>query len=219
LTGAGLTGAGLITTFAAILGEKSAMIRKVFAVVLLLAALGACNTPPTREPFPKLTYSYLPPFRLAVARVEVLDQYHPPLAPPYIEQQFPVSPAGSAEQWGHDRLLAVGGSGQAVYTVLRGDAIDVHLESNDSGGLFGQFTVPQSDRYDLTIAVKLEIFDDSGRVVASVNARAIRSHTVAADATLNDRERLWFDMTEATMKDLNGQLEKSIPLYLQAYLR
>jgi len=93
------------------------------------------------------------------------------------------------------------------------------ISSNDSGGLFGQFTVPQSDRYDLTIAVKLEIFDDSGRVVASVNARAIRSHTVAADATLNDRERLWFDMTEATMKDLNGQLEKSIPLYLQAYLR
>lgn len=194
------------------------MIRKAAVLVLLLAALGACDTSPTREPFPKLTYSYLPPFRLAVAEVEVLDQYHPPLAPPYIEQQFPVSPAGTAEQWGHDRLQAVGGSGRAIYTVLRGDAIDVHLANNDSG-MFGQFTVPQSDRYDLTIAVKLDIFDPSGRVVASVNARAIRSNTVAADATLNDRERLWFDMTEATMKDLNGQLEKSIPLYLRAYLR
>jgi hypothetical protein len=55
--------------------------------------------------------------------------------------------------------------------------------------------------------------------VASVNASATRSHTVADDATLNDRERLWFDMTEGTMKDLNAQLEKSIPLYLQTYLR
>jgi len=195
------------------------MIRKALVLALLLGVLGACNTPPTREPFPKLTYSYLPPFRLAVARVEVVDQYHPPLAPPYVDQQFPVSPAGTAEQWGHDRLKAVGGSGRAVYTVLRADAIDVHLVNTESGGLFGQFTVPQSDRYDLTIAVKLQIFDPSGRVMASVNARALRSNTVAADVTLNDRERLWFDMTEATMKDLNGQLEKSIPLYLQAYLR
>ncbi len=194
------------------------MIRKTLVLVLLLGALGACDTPPTREPFPKLTYSYLPPFRLAVGRVEVVDQYHPTLAPPYIEQQFPVSPAGTAEQWGRDRLQALSGSGRAVYTVLRGDAIDVRL-SDSSSGMFDQFTVPQSDRYDLTIAVKLQILDASGLVVASVNADATRSHTVAADATLNDRERLWFDMTEATMKDLNGQLEKSIPIYLQAYLR
>jgi hypothetical protein len=195
------------------------MIRKALILVAMLGALAACDTPPSREPFPKLTYSYLPPFRLAVARVAVVDRYHPPLTPPYIEQQFPASPAGTAEQWGHDRLQAVGGGGTAVYTVLRGDAIDVHIANNDSGGMFGQFTTPQSDRYDLTIAVKLEILDPSGQVVASVHANATQSHTVAADATLNDRERLWFDMTEATMKDLNGQLEKSIPLYLQAYLR
>jgi len=195
------------------------MIRKALILVAMLGVLGACDTPPSREPFPKLTYSYLAPFRLAVARVAVVDQYRPPLTPPYIEQQFPVSPSGTAEQWGHDRLQAVGGGGTAIYTVLRGDAIDVHLADNDSGGMFGQFTVPQSDRYDLTIAVKLEILDPSGQVVASVHANATQSHTVAADATLNDRERLWFDMTEATMKDLNGQLEKSIPLYLQAYLR
>jgi hypothetical protein len=195
------------------------MIRKALILVALLGALGACDTPPSREPFPKLTYSYLPPFRFAVARIAVVDQYRPTLAPPYVEQQFPVSPSGTAEQWGHDRLQAVGGGGTAIYTVLRGDAIDVHLADNDSGGMFGQFNVPQSDRYDLTIAVKLEILDPSGQVVASVHANAIQSHTVAADATLNDRERLWFDMTEATMKDLNGQLEKSIPLYLRAYLR
>jgi hypothetical protein len=195
------------------------MIRKALAVSLLVATLSACDTPPTREPFPKLTYTYLRPFRLAVARVDVVDQYRPPLTPPNVEQQFPVSPAGTAEQWGRDRLQAVGGSGRAAYAVLRGDAVDVHLTDSDSGGLFGQFTVPQSDRYDLTIAVKLQIVDPAGQVLASVSANATRSHTVAADATLNDRERLWFDMTEATMKDLNAQLEKSIPLYMQAYLR
>jgi hypothetical protein len=42
---------------------------------------------------------------------------------------------------------------------------------------------------------------------------------VAADATLNDRERVWFNMTEQAMADLNASLEKSIPQYLRTYLR
>jgi hypothetical protein len=41
---------------------------------------------------------------------------------------------------------------------------------------------------------------------------------VAADATLNNRERVWFDMNEQAMNDLNASLEKSIPLYMGAYL-
>jgi len=195
------------------------MIRNILALVLMAGALAACNTPPSREPFPKLTYSYLPPFHLAVGRIDVVDAYRPPLAPPNVEQQFPVSPAGTAEEWGRDRLLAVGGADHAVYTVLRGDAVDVQLANNDSGTLTGQFTTPQSDRYDLTIAVRLQILDPSGGVAASVYAEAKRSHTVAADATLNDRERLWFDMTEQAMKDLNAQLERNIPAYLGRWLR
>ncbi len=84
--------------------------------------------------------------------------------------------------------------------------------------LFGDFTIPQSERYDLNITVRLQIVDPTGRVTATVNAGATRSRTVAADATLNDRERVWFDMTEQAMNDLNATLEKSIPLYLGAYL-
>jgi hypothetical protein len=56
-------------------------------------------------------------------------------------------------------------------------------------------------------------------VVASVDAKATRSTSVAEDATLNDRERVWFTLIEQTMRDLNASLEKSIPVYLQSYLR
>jgi hypothetical protein len=188
--------------------------------LLLLAGLVAgCDTPPSREPFPKLTYSYLPPYRLAVSKVEVVDAYRPPLAAPNVEQSFPVSPSATAAQWGRDRLVAVGSVNRAVYTVLRGDAIETHIEPADSGGLFSDFTVQQTERYDLTIAVRLQIVDSAGRVIASVDAKAARSLTVAEDATLNDRERAWFSLTEQTMKDLNAALEKSLPQYLRSYLR
>jgi hypothetical protein len=196
------------------------MIRRSLALLLLFALCGlsACDTPPTREPFPKLTFVHLAAFRLAVARVEVVDEYRPPLTPPHVEQNFPVSPAATAEQWGHDRLQAVGGTARAVYTVLRADAVETHLAGDQGSGLFGDFTIPQSERYDLNIAVRLQIIDPTGRVTAVIDANAIRSRTVAADATLNDRERVWFDMTEQAMNDLNASLEKSIPLYLGVYL-
>ncbi len=197
------------------------MIRKALALLLLLAAsaLNACDIPPSREPFPKLTYGHLHPYRLEVARVDVVDEYRPPMAPPNIEQMFPVSPAATAVQWGHDRLQAVGGPARAVYTVLRADALETHLAGDQGSGLFGDFTIPQSERYDLNIAVRLQILDPAGRVTASVNANATRSRTVAANATLNDRERVWFDMTEQAMNDLNASLDKSVPLYLGPYLR
>jgi len=197
------------------------MVRRLLALVLLLAlgSLGACNTPPTREPFPKLTYGHLAPYRLTVGRVDVVDAYTPPMALPNVEQNFPISPAATAEQWGRDRLKAVGGPRRAVYTVLRADAVETHLAGDQGSGLFGDFTIPQSERYDLNITVRLQIVDANNRVSATVDAAATRSRTVAADTTLNDRERVWFSMTEQAMRDLNATLEKNIPLYLGAYLR
>ena len=192
--------------------------RRCLLTLPLAGLLVACDTPPTREPFAKLTYTYLKPYRLAVGRIDIVDAYRPPLAAPNVEQSFPVSPSGTAAQWGRDRLIAVGGPDRAVYTVLRGDAIETHLPVN-SGGMFSDFENPQSERYDLTIAVRLQIIEPGGRVAATVDAKATRSITVAQDATLNDRERTWFTLTEQTMKDLNATLEKSIPLYLGAYLR
>jgi hypothetical protein len=196
------------------------MMRRSFALLLLVAfSIAGCNTPPTREPFPKLTYVHLPPYNLAVSRVEIVNAYQPPLTPPHVEQNFPVSPGATAEEWAHDRLKAAGGSAHAVYTVLRADALETHLEGDQGSGLFGDFTIPQSERYDLNITVRLQIVDANGRVAGSVDAAATRSRTVAADATLNDRERVWFNMTEQAMADLNASLDKSIPQYLGSYLR
>jgi len=96
--------------------------------------------------------------------------------------------------------------------------VETHLAGDQGSGLFGDFTIPQSERYDLNITVRLQIVDADDRVNATVDAAATRSRTVAADATLNDRERVWFDMNEQAMNDLNASLEKSIPLYMGAYL-
>ncbi|MCH8213764.1 MAG: hypothetical protein IIC54_06800, partial [Proteobacteria bacterium] len=45
-----------------------------------------------------------------------------------------------------------------------------------------------------------------------------RSRTLREDASINDRERMWFDLIEALMRDFNAELEKNIRQYLGGYL-
>ena len=59
---------------------------------------------------------------------------------------------------------------------------------------------------------------DGGITEGQATAKAVRSVTVPEDITLHQRERVWFRLTEDTMKDLNGQLEKTLPNVFREFL-
>lgn len=190
------------------------------AVITGLAAaaagsLAGCNTPPSRYEFPELTYAHLPPIRLDVAVVDVVDSYHPPMMEPNVEHLFPVPPARAMERWARDRLVAAGNNGAALFTILRADVIEVPLERTT--GIKGVFTVDQSYRYDASLEIRLDAENTSGLRRGTITAQARRSQTVAEDMTLNERERLWFEMTELLMRDIGAEIEKNIDKYLAAF--
>ena len=81
------------------------------------------------------------------------------------------------------------------------------------------FTIDQSERYDAAIEVRLSVRRPAGQPSAAITVRAERSQTVPEDITLNEREKLWFDLTEALMTDLDARLEAEIRRNLAAYLR
>ena len=58
-----------------------------------------------------------------------------------------------------------------------------------------------------------------GRRRASVTSRAERSRTVAENISIQDREKVWFEMTEAMMNDLNASLDRQIRKNFAPYLR
>ena len=179
------------------------------------APLAACNTPPERYQFPELTYSHLPPIKLDVAVVDVVDSYHPPMAEPNVEHLFPVPPAKAMERWARDRLVAVGNNGSALFTILRADVVEVPLERTT--GIKGVFTTDQSYRYDATMEIRLDAENTSGLRRGTITAQARRSQSVAEDMSLNERERLWFEMTELLMRDMGTEIEKNIDQYLAAF--
>jgi hypothetical protein len=52
-----------------------------------------------------------------------------------------------------------------------------------------------------------------------VTAEARESATAPENMTLNQRERLWFEMTRRLMDRLNAELEKRIAAHLKGFLR
>ncbi|MFM2130033.1 MAG: hypothetical protein RL477_1579, partial [Pseudomonadota bacterium] len=112
---------------------------------------------------------------------------------------------------------ALGGEERARLVILDASIVEVPLAV--TGGVKGMFTRDQAARYDGKLAVMLEILDPSGHQRAFVTARADRSQTVGEGATIAEREKAWFAMTEDMMRQLNGELEQNISRYFGNYLK
>jgi EAL domain-containing protein (putative c-di-GMP-specific phosphodiesterase class I) len=55
--------------------------------------------------------------------------------------------------------------------------------------------------------------------VANSTARVTRSRTVLEDTSLAQREQIWFEITEALMKDFDREIEANIRQYMAPYIR
>lgn len=191
--------------------------RKLALAAAMCGALAACQTPDPEPRYPELSYGHFGTIPLDVARIEVVLGYKAPAKKPNVEHLFPVSPLSVAERWITDRLRAVGRTGVARATITQASVVEVVLDR--TRGLRGVFTTDQSERYDGVIEIDIRIVGDNGREKAAVLSRAERSRSVAEGVSLNDRERVWFEMTEAMMNDLNTSLQRQINQYMRAYIR
>jgi hypothetical protein len=188
-------------------------------LVAALAALAGCTTAPDPVRFPELTYAHLGAIRLAVGRIEIVDAYRPPMAAPNIEHRMPAAPAATLRRWAQDRLAAAapGSAGRARFVIR--DAHVTETELPRTQGVRGLFTTDQGQRYDLRVAIALEILDARGTVAAGAAAVATRSRTIAEDATLDARERLWFAMVEEATAAVTAELERRMRENMGRYLR
>ncbi|WP_374377954.1 hypothetical protein [Dongia sp.] len=189
-----------------------------------LAALGAamfsltaCNTPPDRQAFPDITFQHLPPINLDVAHIEIASDYRAADVQNENSADYPETPEKLALDWARDRLKKVGSRGQATYTVVEARAVRVPLPR--SSGINAALKTEQSDRYDLSITVRLEAGNPLSGKSGTVTETVTRSQTVPENMTLNQREAVLFNMLDAAMKDLNARLEASIPQYLAPLVR
>ncbi|HXV23459.1 MAG TPA: hypothetical protein VED46_04290 [Alphaproteobacteria bacterium] len=187
------------------------------SLIAFLAGLSACTFEVEETDFPELTWTHLPPITLDVAEIEIIDASQPTGASPNVEHLFPVPPARAAERWARDRLRAGGVTNRARYIIQRAEVVEVGLQQTE--GLSGLFTTDQSERYDAELAVLLEIRSDTGGRLGQVTTELRKSRTVPEDASLSEREAVWFSITDDLSELLNAELERSMPLYLGRWIQ
>jgi hypothetical protein len=190
---------------------------RLFLAGLAVAILAGCETALPLNEFADLRYNHLPPIRLDAVRIDVVEQYKSVGARPYVEHEFPHRPAALAARWADDRLKAVGTGNLVRFTILKGSVVEVPLAR--TGGVKGVFTIDQSEQYDGTLSVRIEIIGPGGRQLAYVASTATVSRSVPEDITLADREKVWFRLTESMMNELNVSLERQIKQHFKAWLR
>lgn len=186
------------------------------AIGLLAAAIAACATEPPPDSFAELRYTHLPRIDLRAASLSVSQTYQPPAKPPNIEHRFPTPPGEAAAQWARDRLRAVGGENRVRVTVPQASVVEVPLKRTT--GLPALFTTDQSERYDGTLEIRIEMLAPNGRRLAMVESRATRSRSVPENITLAEREKVWFRLTEDMMNDLNRSLEAQLREHFAPWL-
>ena len=191
---------------------RTALLAGALALITMLAA---CTTTPEPTEFPQVGIDATP-IRLEVGAVAIERAYQPPNAAPNVDHRFPVRPLDAAVQWAETRLVAAGGSRRARYIVRDASVVETSLEPE--GGLKGLFTTEQSERYDARIVVDIEIVDSAGQVLGTASATGMRTRTVPEDITLSEREKVWFEMTDDLMRELDAQLEHTIKTVFAEYV-
>ena len=192
------------------------MKRAALAAAALIGALGlaGCETP-ARTAIPSLTFAHLEPVRFDAAIVEIDDQYRPALTDPNVEHLFPISPASAVRTWVEARIIAAGAGGSV--RVIIEEASVVRTELPIRQGLEGLFFYEQNVRYDAALKVGIEyrreIFIES-----SVRAQVTRSRTAPENITVDQRNLLFFAMTEDLLRDLDAEILRNIQAFMTAAL-
>lgn len=189
--------------------------RRALLAGLSAAALAGCTTPPPGPRFPQLTFGHLPPFRLDVRTLDIIDGFRATNRAD-VASGMPVPPAVAARRWANDRLVPAGENGTATFTITEASVIEVPLAR--TSGVRGVITNDQAERYDGKLAAKINLSNPSRLLNGEVSAEATRSRTVPENLTLNERDKIWFEMSEALINDLNAELEKAINQFLQPFL-
>jgi hypothetical protein len=170
--------------------------RRTVLLLPLLAAACADDEGPQNFPLP--SYSYLTLLRLNVATVEIDDRSQA-VGGSTIEALSPLRPADALKQMAHDRLLAGGSAGRAVFVIDQ-----AWIKRND-GGLDGR------------MAVHLDIYAGGDTRVGYAEAQVARRRT-SSDMDENAR-RVLYDFVVQMMSDMNVEFEFQVRRSLKEYLQ
>lgn len=185
-----------------------------FALTILLTACQPAPTAYKPEPF-SFESAATVPITMNVAKIELLNQYDPPLKHPNVEQDFLVTPSAAVEKWLDRRIRAAGSSGTLQIMIRDAQVIEKSLPKTE--GIEGLFTDDQEARYDAKIVVTFRILDAPSQAVGDVEVT--RFITMNERASVVERQQRFHRMLQAMMADFDREATARLQQYFLPYVR
>lgn len=173
------------------------------AVVALTLGVAACTSaPPMTLDQPDLTFAQMQDVALAVAKIEIFEEYKSPMGGTNVEHEFETTPMVATRNLIQSKLKAAGDR-----QVLRVFITDASVRSQKlpvSNDFMGTFTREPSERFIARVALRFELVNEDAPdiVVGRANVSSDRTSTLFENASLADRDQAYTVLTEALMRDL-----------------
>lgn len=185
-----------------------------FAVVLSLCLLTGCveNPPPT----PELTFAHASPIMLKVRVAEIDSRYRSSTTPPNIDQTLSPTPEQALIKWAQQRLRSDGTTDVARFTILNAPVTATPLAR--TGVLAGLIDSEPPERWTVTVEAQLEFLDDAGKRLDGFSAKVSRTRDLEGGVTYNERQRFWYDLLSATMKEFDQQMDAGLSKHARRWM-
>lgn len=173
------------------------------AAIVVSLSLSACTSaPPMTMVQPDLTFAQLQEIPLAVAKVEVLDEYKTPVGGTNVEQEFSTTPLAAAHNLTQSKLVAAGD--RQILRVFIDDASVKSQKLAVGTGFEDFFTHEPAERLVARVALRFELVNEDAPdiVVGRANVSSDRTSTILENASLADRDMIYTALTESLMRDL-----------------
>lgn len=188
--------------------------KKLLALVATALLATACSDAPLDQAFSPIRFTQ-PPFRVNVAQVQVEDLT--PVRQNAVDNQLPVSLNSAIQQWSQDRVMATGSTGTLFISIEDASVLETPLPKTD--GIKGFFTDDQDAKYDAKIIARLRVMDGASPMpVAEASVNVQRGRTINEKATLQDREKFYYQLVTDLMSDFNREADSGIRQYLGQYI-
>jgi len=165
------------------------------ASLLLPLVLTACGGE-ERTDFPALRYTYLPPFRLNVANIQIDQRFVPSGMRPDVTHLDPAPPVNALRQMAQDRLVAEGVVNTAVFAITNASL------------------TKQGDLITGEMTVELSIVGPDGGRLGFARADVSRQRTGSTD----DLRATLYDFTKAMMDSMNVEFQYQLQRNLAEWL-
>lgn len=178
-------------------------IHAILACCVVMVLLSGCVEALPGAHSLQMTFDNLEKVKIEAARIEVRDDYRPPLRDPHVEHLFPTPPYVAVATLAKNQLLAVGSDN--VLRVIIVDASVVREALPTDRDFLGVVMREPSERLKATVLLRFELASESAPdiVLGHADITVNRTKTLMEGLSLADRDRATFAMTEDLMRDVN----------------